>query len=338
MHTRLLPCANLEAVREAARILREGGLVAMPTETVYGLAANALDPAAVAEIFAVKGRPADNPLIVHIARLSMWEPLVEKLTEPALRLAKAFWPGPLTIVLPKRSLVPAATTAGLDTVAVRMPSHPCALAVIAECGLPLAAPSANLSGSPSPTSALHCKDDLWDKVPLILDGGPCEVGIESTVISLVGKPVVLRPGILSAEQLSDVLQEPVAVADAVLKPLAPGEVPASPGLKYRHYAPKARIILIEGSKDAFFRLLEQAPDGTFGLVFEGEENRTSRPCVVYGTRHDGADQAKRLFGALRNLDERGAKLVYARCPDSDGQSLGVYNRMLRAAAFEVRKV
>lgn len=336
MKTRLLPC-DREGIAAAAQVLQSGGLVALPTETVYGLAANALEESAVREIFTVKGRPQDNPLIVHISHLSMWKPLVREIPQRAMRLARAFWPGPLTIILPKSGLVPGVTTAGMDSVAVRMPSHEGARAVIAASGLPIAAPSANLSGSPSPTTARHCIDDLWEKIPLILDGGQCSVGIESTVVSLVGEPTLLRPGGISPGQLEEALGEPVRVSHAVVEPLAPGERPTSPGMKYRHYAPKARMVLVESTLERFLALLNQSGEGTWGLVFDGEEKLAHRPCLTYGREHHPDEQGRELFAALRTFDEKGAKLVYARCPDHDGAALGVYNRMLRAAAFEVIK-
>ncbi|MEG1773314.1 MAG: L-threonylcarbamoyladenylate synthase [Oscillospiraceae bacterium] len=335
--TRLMQADDPAAIELAARLLRAGEVVAIPTETVYGLAADATNPDAVRRVFEVKGRPQDNPLIVHISDLSMWRPLVQALPEAALRLAEAFWPGPLTIILKKSDVIPATTTAGLGSVAVRMPSHPGARAVIAAAGVALAAPSANLSGFPSTTTAQHCVSDLWGKIPLILDGGACPVGIESTVISLDGPPMLLRPGAITPEQLSEALGVPVAVSHAVSEPLAEGEHPSSPGMKYRHYAPKAHVVLVEGSREGFLRLLEASPEGTFGLVFAGDETGTGRPCVVYGTAHDAASQARGLFSALRELDARGASLVYARCPDH-AAALGVYNRMLRAAAFEVKQV
>ncbi|MEG2174261.1 MAG: L-threonylcarbamoyladenylate synthase [Oscillospiraceae bacterium] len=337
--TRVLPGNDVEAVSLAGRLLREGELVAIPTETVYGLAANALNPVAVARIFQVKGRPQDNPLIVHISELSMWRPLVRTLPETALRLAAAFWPGPLTIILPRDPGVPDVTTAKLDTVAVRMPYHPAARAVIRAAGVPLAAPSANLSGLPSPTTAAHCLNDLAGRIPLILDGGECSVGIESTVVTLAGEhPLLLRPGVLTTAMLSEALGEPVAVAAAVEQPLAAGEKPFSPGMKYRHYAPKARVILLEGSLASFLQELDKASIDTVGLVFAGEETQTAHPCIPYGAAHDAESQARGLFAALRLLDERGAKLAYARCPDRNDETLGVYNRMLRAAAFEVRQI
>ncbi|MBR6735754.1 MAG: threonylcarbamoyl-AMP synthase [Oscillospiraceae bacterium] len=337
MNTQYLLCDEKGAAL-AADLLNSGELVAIPTETVYGLAADAKNEQAVRRIFEVKGRPQDNPLIVHICDIDMWRPLVKELPEKALKLAKAFWPGPLTIILPKSDAVPLTTTAGMDSVAVRMPSHEGALAVIKKSGLPLAAPSANLSGSPSPTSAEHCRRDLDGKIPLVLDGEECLVGIESTVVSLVGTPRLLRPGAITAKQLSEVLGEEVEISHAVVEPLAEGEKPSSPGMKYKHYAPKAHIILVEGDRDGFIRLLESSPEGTWGLVFTGDETKTTHPTIIYGTEHDAASQAHGVFAALRQLDDEGAKLVYARCPDHDEDSLGVYNRLLRAAAFEVIKV
>lgn len=336
--TEVLPCGDGEALDRAARLLRAGELVAIPTETVYGLAANALDTAAVSRIFEVKGRPQDNPLIVHIAETEMWRPLVRKLSDDALKAAEVFWPGPLTIVLPRSELLPDVTTAGLDTVAVRMPAHPGARDLIRRTGRPLAVPSANLSGRPSPTTAAHCLDDLDGSIPLILDGGPCAVGIESTVVSFVGPPVVLRPGAVTAGELAVALGRPVTLSEAVSHPLVEGERPLSPGMKYRHYAPKARLILVAGGREDFARCLRDAPAGAYGLVFEGEETPPGHPSVVYGREHDPESQARGLFAALRELDRRGARLVYARCPDADDEALGVYNRMLRAAAFEVIRV
>ena len=336
--TEVLRCDE-NGIAAAAALLKAGRVVAIPTETVYGLAANALNVDAVKRIFLIKGRPQDNPLIVHISDLDMWAPLVAGLPKRALILAEAFWPGPLTIILPKNDLVPALTTAGMNSVAVRMPAHPAARAIIRAAGLPLAAPSANLSGLPSPTTAQHCLKDLQGKIPLVLDGGPCDVGIESTVVSLVDKPMLLRPGAITAGMLSNALDEPVRVADAVERPLKAGERPSSPGMKYRHYAPRARVLLIESDLASFIKLLNDAPEPkTYGLVFEGEQQLALKPCITYGRAHDAASQNRELFASLRQLDDCGARLVYVRCPDRDDASLGVYNRMLRAAAFEVIKL
>ena len=335
--TRLLECDE-NSIKLAAELLQQGETVVIPTETVYGLAANALDEEAVAKIFKVKGRPQDNPLIVHISEISQWNALVKEVTADALKLAEAFWPGPLTMILPKSDLVPDSTTAGMDSVAVRMPLHEGARAIISASKLPIAAPSANLSGLPSPTTAQHCMRDLDGKVPLVIDGGDCNVGIESTVVSLVGEPMLLRPGAITHKMLSDALGKEVLLSHAVSEPLKEGERPTSPGMKYRHYAPNAKVVLVESEFDKFAELLNAADDGTFGLVFEGEAEQLDKPCVVYGKLHDPESQARELFASLRKLDELEAKLVYARCPDRSGESLGVLNRMLRAAAFEVIKL
>ena len=335
--TILKKCDN-EGIKAAAELLKSGELVAIPTETVYGLAANALDENAVKNIFAVKGRPQDNPLIVHISDIDMWRPLVKELSPDAIKLAESFWPGPLTIILPKSDKVPDTTTAGMDSVAVRMPSHEGARAIIKASGVPIAAPSANLSGSPSPTSAEHCVNDLSGKIPLIIDGGECSVGIESTVVSLVGEPTLLRPGAITSDMMSKALGKEVKISHAVSEPLKEGERPTSPGMKYRHYAPNAKVVLVESTLEQFEQLLNSAPDKTVGLVFENEQKNINKPCIVYGREHDPESQARDIFSALRKIDESDAKLVYARCPDRDNASLGVLNRMLRAAAFEVIKL
>ena len=324
------------AIKTAAEILSDGGLVGLPTETVYGLAANAYDEAAVRAIFAAKGRPQDNPLIVHIAAFEELFTLCRAVPASARRLAAAFWPGPLTMILPKSDRVSDAVSAGLDTVAVRMPSHPAARAVIEAAGVPLAAPSANLSGSPSPTTAAHVLADLRGRIPLILDGGACSVGLESTVLSLTGDvPKVLRPGGVTPAQLEAVLGA-VEIDYAVDHPIAADARVASPGMKYKHYAPKARVTIVDGPFEAFADYLHaHRGDGVYALCFAGEETALDAPCVVYGGADDEAEQARSLFAALRALDEAGAARVYARCPKKQGVALAVYNRLLRAAAFEV---
>lgn len=324
------------AVDTAGRILRQGGLVAIPTETVYGLAADAFNEGAVAGIFAAKGRPADNPLIVHIASFDTIYDLVTTIPPSARALSEAFWPGPLTMILPKAARVPAIVSAGLPTVAVRFPSHRGACAVIRAAGTPLAAPSANRSGSPSPTTAQHVADDMDGRIDAILDGGPCTVGVESTVVSLTGKtPRLLRPGGITLEMLRSVLGQ-VEMDDAVLNPLKDGVAAASPGMKYKHYAPKAEVTLVKGPFRAYCDYVAgHAGPGVFALCYEGEETELSVPAVTYGRRESAASQAHALFGALRELDRRGARTVYARCPQMDGMALAVYNRILRAAAFRV---
>ena len=326
-----------DAIEKAAGILRAGGLVAIPTETVYGLAANALDGAAVSAIFAAKGRPQDNPLISHIASMDMLGMVAGHVPPQAQRLAECFWPGPLTMVLPRGGAVADEVCAGLETAAVRMPSHPVAQAVIRAAGVPLAAPSANLSGSPSPTTAQDVLADMAGRVPLILDGGACEVGVESTVVSLAGSiPVLLRPGGVTKEQLESALGCEVQMAHAVLHGLREGETAASPGMKYKHYAPKAEVTLVKGAFHAYCNYVAvHAGPGVFALCYEGEEAALCVPAVAYGRKEDAASQAHALFAALRELDRRGARTVYARCPREDGVALAVYNRILRAAAFRV---
>lgn len=318
----------------AAEVLRRGGLAAIPTETVYGLAANALDAEAVKRIYIAKGRPSDNPLIVHIADFDELAPLVQSVPEEAKKLADAFWPGPLTMILPKSDLVPAETSGGLSTVAVRMPAHPAAQAVIRAAGLPLAAPSANISGFPSPTRAEYVIDDLNGRVDLILDGGDCAVGVESTVITLAEEmPTILRPGGITPEQLRTVLGE-VKIADAVLHPLKENETAASPGMKYKHYSPLAQIFIYTGSEKGYLRYLQTSQkEGLFALCFEEDAADCPVPCVTMGSKTDSLSQAQRLFDALRELDEAGAKTVLAKCPSKNGVGLAVCNRLFRAAAF-----
>ena len=332
--------ADGPAVALAAELLKGGGIVAIPTETVYGIAASALDGAAVKKIFEAKGRPQDNPLIVHIDQLEMLEGLVGSVPERAKKLAEAFWPGPLTMILPRGPRVAAEVCAGLDTVAVRMPSHPVARAVITACGLPLAAPSANLSGSPSPTTAHYVMEDMRGRLPLVLDGGECQVGVESTVVSLAGpQAVLLRPGYITQEQLQEVLGEKVLLSGAILEKLKEGETARSPGMKYKHYAPKADVTILKGSFDAYKEYMKShCADGVYALCFTGEEPALPCPCVTYGRADKPDEQAHALFSALRELDARGAKTVFARCPAQEGVAMAVYNRLLRAAAFRVVEV
>ena len=337
MDTRLLDEKNEQDIKEAGKILRRGGLVAIPTETVYGLAGNALDPTVSAQIYKVKGRPSDNPLIVHIADIKELPALVEEIPEAAKKLADAFWPGPLTIIMKKSPLVPMQTTGGLDTVAVRMPSDPTARAIINAAGVPLAAPSANLSGLPSPTSFPHVCDDLMGRVDGIVNGGDCEVGVESTVVAVTGEhPMLLRPGYVTKEQMEAVLGEEVLVSPAILEKLKEGEVARSPGMKYKHYAPKAQVTILRGDFARYRAYVEQhAAPGVWALCFDGEGAQLPVPFIEYGKNHDGVTQAHHLFTALRDLDKHGAQVVYARCPEQDGVSMAVYNRLIRAAAFRV---
>ena len=250
METKLIKIQDSEWIKdeelaEAARIIREGGLVAFPTETVYGLGANALNEDAARKIYAAKGRPSDNPLIAHISCMEELEPLVKEIPEAGRKLAEAYWPGPLTMVFPKSEIVPYGTTGGLDTVAVRMPSDPIAGRLIALSGVPIAAPSANTSGRPSPTTAQHVWQDMNGKIEMILDGGPVGIGVESTIVDVSGQvPVVLRPGAITMEMLRETLGE-VTIDPAILGPMAEGVRPKAPGMKYKHYAPKAELTLVE---------------------------------------------------------------------------------------------
>ena len=338
METKLIKTTDPadERLKEAGEILRAGGLVAIPTETVYGLAANAFDETAVRGIFAAKGRPADNPLIVHISALSQWAPLVKAIPECAKMLAEHFWPGPLTVILPKSERIGPVVSGGLDTVAVRFPSHPIARAVIARAGVPLAAPSANTSGRPSPTNAADVLEDLGGKINAVVDAGPCSVGVESTVVSLCGDvPRLLRPGGVTPEMLRGVLGE-LEIDPAVYDKLQDGATAASPGMKYKHYAPSAQVVLLKGSFEQFKAYVAEHADGeTFALCFAEEAALLPVQTVTYGSADDSASQAQRIFDALREVDRRGAKRVFARVPAQDGLGLAVFNRLVRAAAFQI---
>lgn len=336
MKTQVLP-VNEESIALAAKLLTQGELVALPTETVYGIAADARNGEAVHKIFEAKGRPQDNPLIVHIFGMEMLHGIVSEVPERATKLAKAFWPGPLTMVMPRGPEVSDVTCAGLDTVGVRMPSHPVVQAVIQASGVAFAAPSANLSGKPSPTNAQDTLADMDGRLPLILDGGESMVGVESTVVSVIGDhPMLLRPGYITKEQMESVLGEEVLVSPAILEKLKEGEVARSPGMKYKHYAPKAQVTILRGSFEAYQRYVaDHAQEGVWALCFDGEGEKLPVPAIEYGRNHDGATQAHHLFTALRDLDRHGAQVVYARCPEQDGVSMAVYNRLIRAAAFRV---
>ena len=332
-------------IKTAGKLLKDGELVAIPTETVYGLAADALNGEAVANIFKAKGRPMDNPLIVHIADLSQVDDLVAFVPPVLEDLAKAFWPGPLTVIMEKSDLIPDEVSAGLDTVAIRMPSHPVARAIIKAAGTPLAAPSANTSGMPSPTTAAHVLHDMDGKIAAVVDGGPCEVGVESTVLTLCTRvPHILRPGRVTPEDLFDVLGE-VEVDDAVLGQLAEGAVAASPGMKYKHYSPKAEVYIVDGSAEGFAKYVnekvaERAAEeaAVAALVFDGEEDLVNCVTLPFGAEDDSLGQAEHLFDDLRRADELGVSDIYVRCPSAEGVGLAVMNRLLRAAEFRIINV
>ncbi len=324
-------------IAHVARLLREGEVAAIPTETVYGLAADAWNDAAVRRIFEIKGRPQDNPLIVHISHISQMTQFVMSVSPLAKALAKRFWPGPLTIVQRKSDRFCTCVTAGLDTVAIRMPSHPVARAIISASGTALAAPSANLSGKPSPTTVQHVYEDLNGKVRAIVDGGKCEVGVESTVVAVDADSItVLRPGGITVEQLKEVCPN-VKIAKGVLEHLDERERVLSPGMKYKHYAPKTPVVILDGDLTQFSEYVEkQSRLGRVGaMVFDGETGSLAVPCVSYGVKEDGLSEAAGLFRALRAADELGVSRVYARMPAKDGVGFAVYNRLLRAAAFHV---
>ena len=337
----LLLGADEHALSLAADLLRSGQLVAFPTETVYGLGADSTNVNAVLSIFEAKGRPADNPLIVHIYDRSQLDSICI-VPDRAVPLMDAFWPGPLTILFEKLPAVPDAVTAGLPTVAVRMPSHPVAAAMLRACRLPIAAPSANSSGRPSPTLAAHVLEDMQGRIPLILDGGPCEVGLESTVLDLChGTPTILRPGGVTKEMLEDVLHTEVALAGSILRPLKPDEKALSPGMRYKHYAPKAAVTLVEGSepsvlarlKELFFEE-EKAGRKTCVLCFS-EHVEALRDCCPHdiGSKQHAEEIAHRLFDSLRRLDEEGMESVFSEVIPPEGVGLAVMNRLGRAAAF-----
>ncbi len=328
-----------KSLGKAAELIRAGKVVGMPTETVYGLAADACSDSAVKAIFVAKGRPQDNPLIVHICDYVMMTEIVERVTDAAKELGRAFWPGPLTIVLPKSPLICGTVTCGLDTVAVRMPSHPVAAELIRRSGVPLAAPSANISGKPSTTTAQHVLDDMDGKISLILDGGACEIGIESTVVSLTGdKPLILRPGIISLGDVRRVLPN-AEMSPHAMHMLADGERAESPGMKHTHYSPNAQVTIVDGTLAQFNEYTKSKRcNGAFAMCFDGEQDEIDMPSVSYGEKADVHSQARRLFATLRALDKMDASYVYARAPSSDDAAAGVLNRLIRAAGFTLIKL
>ena len=332
---------DLNGTHIGAEIIRGGGLVAFPTETVYGLGSNGLDGAAVNRIFEAKGRPNDNPLILHVSRKEDAFPLWAGEPPLARALMDTFWPGPLTLIYYRSQIVPNEVTAGLDTVAVRMPDSEAARALIAASGVPIAAPSANLSGRPSPTTAAHVLADMDGRIPLILDGGPCRYGVESTVLSLVGAPTVLRPGAVTPEMLAAVIGE-VSLAPSILAPLAAGEKAASPGMKYKHYAPNAQVLVVVGQAEAAARRLSSLYDELttqkkrvcIAATSEALPFYGNRRCALLGTREDPTTLCSRLFGLLRELDED-SDVILAEGIGTQGTGLAFMNRLLRSAGFRV---
>ena len=333
MNTLLLGCSDND-LKTAADLLRQGEVVAIPTETVYGLAANAYDDTAVRKVFAAKGRPCDNPLIVHISNLDMIKDIAADFPDIAKRCADEFWPGPLTMILPKTDKIPLVTSGGLDTVGIRFPSNAVANKIISLCGFPLAAPSANLSGSPSPTNAERVMQDMNTRISAVVDGGESDVGVESTVISFDGDGIrILRPGEISYEMLKTV-SDKVSIDEGVTSKLPENAKVRSPGMKYKHYAPAANVILIEADTEDFKKYVQSHKcDGCYCLIFDESDAVDGVPYLTYGITSE--EQAHYLFERLRQFDELGAKTVYARCPSQTGVGLAVYNRILRSAGFNL---
>lgn len=328
------------AVAQAAETLQNGGLVVFPTETVYGLGANAFDADAVRHIFEAKGRPQDNPLIVHIADMEQLADVAAEVSETARRLMKAFWPGPISIIVKKSARIPDAVSAGLETVAVRMPGNDLARGIIARAGIPVAAPSANTSGKPSPTLARHAYEDLCGKVPLIIDGGPCRVGVESTVVDATGEvPVILRPGDVTPEMIREAAGG-VRVHHGVMSEAQKDEVCASPGMKYKHYAPKANVTIFTGDKKEVakcihFRYYSDSMQGRKAVVLCLDECAGLYPGCELLTLGAGAKDAEAaLFRTLREIDEQGFDAAYFHAQE-EKMGLAVMNRIIRAAGHRI---
>ncbi len=332
---------SAEYIKKAAEIIRKGGLVVMPTETVYGLGGNGLDTQAAKNIYEAKGRPSDNPLIIHIASPEEAEKYCY-VNELYFALAKAFMPGPLTVILPKKDIIPMSVTGGLSTVAVRCPDHKVANALIKEAGVPIAAPSANLSGKPSPTNAGYVMEDMDGKVDMVIDGGECDIGLESTIVKINddNSLTLLRPGAITCDALS-IVTDNVNIAPSVTESLKENEKPLSPGMKYRHYAPSCPFVLLEGEDNAQLDfLLKEVKTKRCAILCYDEEAEIIKGASIHpiGKKNDLAAHAHRLFTLLRDADKSGSEIIYAHKPTMDGLGLALYNRMIRAASHIVKKV
>ena len=333
-------CLTQKEIELAAQILRDGGLVGIPTETVYGLGANGLNSEAVKGIFAAKGRPQDNPLILHIPGAHWLERYCRDIPDTAYALAERFWPGPLTMVLGRKALVPDVVTANLDTVGMRCPDHDLCRAIIAAADVPVAAPSGNLSGRPSPTTAQHMLEDMGGRIDAIVDGGACQVGVESTIVDLTCTPPrLLRPGGVTLEQLRQVLGE-VEVDPAVTRLMAAGEQPRAPGMKYRHYAPKAPVTVVAGAPGGSAAYIAEHAGERDGVICFDEfaslfQTQTVR---ALGPAQDKQEQARRIFDALRAFDHTDVPAIWAQCPDTQGIGLAIANRLNKAAGFHIVEV
>ena len=335
--TTLKLTTSQQDLERAAGIIRAGGLVGIPTETVYGLGANGLDPEEVRKIFLAKGRPQDNPLILHLHEVRQIRDYCRDVPDAAWLLAGLYWPGPLTLVLPVRDNVPKTTTAGLDTVAVRCPDNAATREIIRLAGVPIAAPSANLSGKPSTTTAAHVLHDMDGKIDAIVDGGPCRVGVESTIVDLTGPvPHLLRPGGITPEELRELLGE-LEIDRAVTGEIAADAVVRAPGMKYKHYAPAAEVLIVDGSREAAARYIrERFTEGDAVLCFEEElELYEGLSPLAYGREAEPITLSAGLFAALRKLDDGDVKRIFARCPTGGGINVAVRNRLRKSAGFRI---
>lgn len=336
-----------EELQEAGKILKKGGLVAFPTETVYGLGGDALAPEAAHKIYSAKGRPSDNPLIVHIADMDSLYDIAEQVSEKARKLAEAFWPGPLTMIFPKKEKVPDSTTGGLDTVAVRMPGHPVAIALIRAAGCYIAAPSANTSGRPSPTKAEHVAEDLAGKIEMIIDGGTVGIGLESTIVDMsTSEPVILRPGYITKEMLEEVIGE-VQIDPAIVGKTPKKDIKAkAPGMKYRHYAPKGQMMIVEGELEKVVDTIndmvqEKRQLGCRVAVIATEETKDSYQCQLVrsvGSRKCEGSIAAGLYDILREMDHLEAEFIFAESFEEDTLGKAIMNRMLKAASYHLIRV
>lgn len=330
-----------EELSIASETIRQGGLVAFPTETVYGLGADATNPIAAHKIYEAKGRPSDNPLIVHIADFSQLRKIVKKVPREAEVLAEKFWPGPLTMILEKNEAIPYETTGGLDTVAIRLPSHPTALQFIKHSGCMIAAPSANTSGRPSPTTAAHVLEDLRGKIDVVIDGGEVGIGIESTIVDLTGEiPTILRPGFITRQMLTETLGE--VMLDPAITSEDKNLRPKAPGMKYRHYAPKAELTLVEGEADDVIKKINEQTDAAVAQgkkvgILATEETKTrykNGQVLCAGSRDDEAEIARHLYRVLREFDELEVDVIYSECFTTAGVGQAVMNRLLKAAGHK----
>ncbi len=336
METVLLSSSDADLIK-AAELIRSGEIVGIPTETVYGLAADARNPDAVMKIFKAKGRPADNPLIVHIADIIELEQIAHNIPDLAYKIAEKFWPGPLTIVLDKNDVIPDVTSGGLNTVGVRMPSNVIANKLIKLSGCQIAAPSANKSGYPSPTSAEHVINDMNGIIPAVVNGGDSLYGVESTVISFDDDKTIriLRPGFITRSDLLEVTEN-VIIDDAILHDISPDREAPSPGMKYKHYSPKANVVLVEGTLEEYCRYVNKhAGNNTYALIYDCDVDNMDITCQYETYGSSSREQAHNIFSKLRSLDEKGADNIIVRSPSKEGVGLAVYNRLLRSAGFEV---